>query len=203
VASAPVKKLIQDDSGEIAAMNMIASKDQLRGSFIRWSLLFVPLFVLLGMLSAQISGSGANDPWFSALVKPSTYPPPTTFQLVWTILYALMGFALATVAGARGAAGRGVAALAFFVQLALNLAWPLVFFGQHQITGALILIGVLDAAVLVTILLLWRVRPVAAVLLLPYLAWLGFATYLNWEFREANPGMDGQEYSGAATRIEF
>ena len=184
-------------------MNMIASRDQLRGPFIRWSLLFVPSFILLGMLSAQLSGSGPDDPWFDALVKPAAYPPPAAFGIVWTLLYAMMGMALAVVVSARGAIGRAPAVLAFLVQLVLNLAWSPVFFGAHQITTALILIALLDAAVCVTIVLFWRVRPVAAMLLLPYLAWILFATFLNWEFRQANPGMDGRDYSSAVTRIEF
>ncbi|MDG2003329.1 MAG: tryptophan-rich sensory protein [Novosphingobium sp.] len=184
-------------------MNIIASKDQLRGTFIRWSLLLVPSFILMGMLSAQFSGSGAGDPWLAGLVKPAIYPPPALFGLVWTILYALMGFALALVLSARGATGRGAAAIVFFVQLALNLAWSPVFFGSHQITGALILIGVLDVAVIVTILLFHKVRPLAAMLLLPYLAWIAFATFLNWELREANPEMDGSDYVSTTTRIEI
>jgi tryptophan-rich sensory protein len=184
-------------------MNMIASKGQLRGSFIRWSLLFVPLFILLGMLSANLSGSGPSNLWFASLVKPAIYPPPAVFPTVWTLLYAMMGFALALVASARGARGRGAAMLAFFVQLAFNLAWPLVFFGAHQITGGLVVAIALDAALIVTILQFWKVRPAAALLLLPCLAWLAFATYLNWEFRAVNSGMDGQDQSGAAARYEF
>jgi translocator protein len=184
-------------------MNMIASTDQLRGTFIRWSLLFVPSFVLFGMLSAQLSGSGPVDPWFAGLAKPASYPPPAVFGLVWTMLYALMGFSLAVVASARGASGRGSATLAFFVQLAINLAWSPVFFGAHQITGGLIMIALLDVAVVVTILLFRRVRPVAAMLLLPYLAWILFATFLTWEFREANPEMDGGDYPSTTTRIQI
>jgi benzodiazapine receptor len=184
-------------------MTTIASKGQLRGTLIRWSLLFVPSLILLGALSAQISGTGADDPWFAQLVKPAAYPPPAAFGVVWTILYAMMGLSLAVVASARGAAGRGFAVAAFAVQLVLNLAWSPLFFGAHQITGALILIACLDAAVVVTILLFWKVRPLAALLLLPYLLWIAFATYLNWEFRQANLGMDGQEISSAVTRIEF
>lgn len=184
-------------------MRMIASKGQLRGTFIRWSLLFVPAFVLLGALSGQFAGSGPDNPWFDALVKPSIYPPPAAFGIVWTILYALMGFALALVVSAYGATGRGVAAIAFAVQLVLNLAWSPLFFAAHQITGALVLLAVLDIAVVVTIVLFWRVRQAAALLLLPYLAWILFATWLNWEFLQANRHLDGQDYSGAATRFEI
>ena len=150
-----------------------------------------------------MAGGGAGSPWFASLNKPSLYPPPATFGIVWTILYVLMGFALALIVTARGAAGRRMAIIAFVVQLALNLAWTPVFFGAHQITGALILLGVIDVGVLTTLVLFWRVRPVAGALLLPYLAWCLFATVLNWQFLEANPGADGREVSGVVTAVQF
>ncbi len=185
-------------------MNMIASAWQLRASFIRWSLFLVPVIILLGVLSGQLSGSGENSAWFSALELPAIYPPGWIFGVAWTILYALMGFSLAVIAAAAGARGRGVAVLAFIVQLVINLAWSPMFFGSHQITGALILILLLDVAVLVTVVLFWRVRRSAAVLLLPYLAWILFATVLTYQIRQANPHLDGQQdYSGAIDRYEF
>jgi benzodiazapine receptor len=185
-------------------MNMIASQWQLRASFIRWSLFLVPLLILLGVLSGQLSGSGADSAWFSALEMPAIYPPGWLFGVVWTILYALMGFAMAVISAAKGARGRGVAALAFVVQLILNLAWSPMFFAAHQITGALVLIVVLDLAVILTIALFWKVRRSSALLLLPYLAWILFATLLTWEIRQANPHLDGQkDYSGAIGRYEF
>ena len=58
-------------------------------------------------------------------------------------------------------------------------------------------------AVLATVALFWKVRPLAAMLLLPYLAWVLFATALNWQFLEANPGADQIRGSGAVTRVEF
>lgn len=184
-------------------MNMIGSKWQLRATLIRWALLLVPLVILLGILSSSISGSGAEDPWFAALEKPSTYPPGWIFGVVWTALYALMGFAMALVLSAAGARGRGLAALAFAVQLVLNLFWSPVFFGAHQITWALWLIVALDVAVFVTIVLFWRVRPSAGILMLPYLAWILFATLLTWQIREANAELEGQDVSGAVQRYEF
>lgn len=183
-------------------MSALASPSQLRASFIRWSLFLVPGIVLLGALSGT-AGGGANTPWFASLEKPSLFPPPATFGIVWTILYLLMGFALALIITARGARGRNVAVVVFIVQLLLNLAWTPLFFGAHQITGALILLGVIDLAVLATVVLFWRVRPIAGALLLPYLAWVCFATALNWQFLEANPGADGQEVSGAVSTVQF
>jgi translocator protein len=184
-------------------MNQLASPLQLRATLFRWALFLVPGFLLLGFLSGAMSGSGAGNPWFAELVKPAIYPPPAAFGLVWSVLYVMMGLALAMVISARGAWGRGRAVIAFLVQLALNLAWSPVFFAMHQITAALVLLVAIDAALLVTIWLFWRVRPVAAMLLLPYLAWVLFATWLNWEFRVANPWADGREVSGAASRIEL
>ena len=80
-----------------------------------------------------------------------------------------------------------MAIAAFAVQLALNLAWSPLFFAAHQITAALVLLVVLDVAIIITIVLFRKVRPLAAWLLLPYLAWALFATVLNWQFCEANP----------------
>lgn len=181
-------------------MNLLASSGQLRASFMRWALVCVPAIVLLGFLSGKVAQSGPGNPWFAALVKPAAYPPPETFAIVWTVLYVLMGLALATVLAARGARGRGAALAAFAVQFLLNLAWSPVFFGAHLLTGALIVIAVLDVAVLVTVLLFWKVRQGAALLLLPYLVWICFATYLTFAIFQANPAMDGAAGNGAVVR---
>ena len=185
-------------------MNRLASPAQLRASFTRWALFWVPAVLLLGRLSGWASGSAAEDPWFVALDKPAIFPPPVTFGIVWPILYVLMGFAIAIVCAAWGSRYRTPAILAFVLQLAVNLAWSPVFFAMHRIKEALIVIGVLDVLVIVTIVLFWRVRRVAALLLLPYLAWIAFATLLNWEFLQANPdgGREGTA-NGAVQRYEF
>ena len=182
-------------------MTELASKGQLWGSLLRWALVAVPAVLLLGFLSSQFGS--ADSAWFANLDKPSLYPGRAIFPLAWTALYILMGLALAMVAAARGAQWRGAALAAFAVQLVLNLAWSPLFFGAHQIFAALILIAVLDLAVIVTIALFWRVRTAAALLLLPYLGWILFATALTWQFHVANPDADGREDSGAVTRIQF
>ncbi len=184
-------------------MNRLASPAQLRASLLRWALVLVPAVLLLGFVSGQVAGSGADNPWFAVLEKPAIYPPPAAFGIVWSILYALMGFAAAMIASAWGARGRRLALVAFAIQLALNLAWSPVFFGMHRMTAALGVIVALDVAVLLTVLLFWRVRRISGVLLLPYLAWVLFATVLNWEFLSLNPYADGVEVSGAVERIEL
>ena len=181
-------------------MNLLASSGQLRASFMRWALVCVPATVLLGFLSAKTVQSGPDNPWFAALAKPAVYPPPITFEIVWTTLYILMGLALAQVLSARGARGRALAIVVFTIQFVLNIAWSPVFFGAHLLAGSFVLIVLLDFAVLLTLGLFWKVRPGAGALLAPYLAWILFATYLNFAVLQANPSMDGASGSGAAVR---
>lgn len=184
-------------------MTVLASRAQLRASFFRWALFLVPVVLLLGFLSGAASGSGAENPWFAALEKPGLYPPPVTFGIVWSLLYVMMGLAAALVASAWGARGRALALVMFLIQFALNLAWSPVFFGLHEMRWALYLLGVIDVAVLLTLVLFWRVRWQAGALLLPYLAWVCFASLLNYQLLELNPHADGRDYSGAVQRIEL
>ena len=169
-------------------MSELASTGQLRAAFLRWALVLVPGILFLGFFSGPLANSGPSNMWFAELTKPSLYPPPQVFGIVWSLLYVLIGFALVLVITARGAPGRRVAIIAFAVQLLLNLAWSPLFFGAHQMLPALVLLGVLDLAIVATVILFRRVRPLAAAMLLPYLAWCLFATLLNAQFLAANPG---------------
>lgn len=184
-------------------MQQIASNAQLRAIIARWSLFTVPLCLGLGFLSARAAGSVPDNPWFAVLDKPALYPPPIVFPVVWSFLYVLMGVALALVASARGAQGRWLAVGAFAVQLALNLAWSPVFFVAHRLTLALGIIFALIVMLTITIALAWRVRRMAAALLLPYLAWVCFASLLNLQFLQLNPTADGAEGPGAVVRVQL
>lgn len=170
---------------------------------MRWALVCVPAIVLLGFISGRTAQSGVENPWFAALAKPAAYPPAQVFGIVWAVLYVLMGLALAMIVAARGAKGRGLAIIAFAVQFVLNLAWSPVFFGAHQITAGLIVISLLDVTAIVTLMLFYRVRPVAAALLVPYVAWILFATWLNFAILQANPGMDGVNVAPSVERFEI
>ncbi|MEI6641712.1 MAG: TspO/MBR family protein [Novosphingobium sp.] len=184
-------------------MRYLASPAQLRASLMRWSLFTVPTVLGLGFLAGRISAAGPSNPWFAALLKPALYPPPAAFGIVWSVLYVLLGVALAMVASARGAPGRGVAVGLFIIQFLINLAWSPVFFGLHRMSVAL---GLIAAMILLTLLLIplfWRVRPLAGALVLPYLAWICFASVLNYQFLALNPEADGAEGSGAAVQIEL
>jgi len=184
-------------------MTVLASRAQLRASFIRWALFIVPVVVLFGFLSGMVSNSGPDNPWFASLLKPDFYPPPQTFGIVWSILYAMIGLAAALVAAAWGARGRGPALAVFVVQFLVNLAWSPVFFALHRISGALYVIAALDVLVLLTLALFWRVRWQAGALLVPYFLWICFATALNWQLLQLNRDADGSSYSGAVQRIEL
>ncbi len=168
-------------------INEIASPVQLRLAFLRWALLFVPLVVLLGFGVSEFSGSGEDNRWFQALQKPDSQPPGWAFGAAWSVLYVMMGLALTVVVTARGARLRGLAVGLFFVQLALNLAWPIYFFGMRQVSGAFYLLVAVFVAAFVTTLVFGRVRALAAWLMVPYLAWLCFATVLNKQFDMLNP----------------
>lgn len=183
-------------------MNFLASREQLRASLIRWSLVCVPGCLLIGLLPGRIWTSDSG--WFQALAKPAIYPPPAAFGIAWGALFAMMGLALALVGSAWGARGRRAAIVVFAAQFLVNLAWTPVFFGAHRIFGALFVIVVLDVLVALTITLFWRVRKLAGALLLPYLAWLLFATVLTYEILRLNPEADGAEGgSGAAARVRI
>lgn len=158
-----------------------------RNGWLRWALVTVPAIVLLGLISARLGNSGYGNPWFDRLIKPEIMPPAWAFPVAWTTLYILMGFALALILDARAARWRGIAIGLFLFQLALNMAWSPVFFGLHRIMLALgLIIAMLFWSVLAT-LLFWRIRRVAAWLMLPYLAWLMFAGLLNWQIHQLNP----------------
>jgi tryptophan-rich sensory protein len=132
----------------------------------------------VGALSAVASG-GDFEHFFRELRRPPGTPPPAVFGPAWTVLYLLMGIA-AWLVWREGITRRTATALGLFaLQLALNFAWSLIFFGQQRIGVALMEIAVLWIAILATIVAFWRVRPLAGALLVPYLAWVSFAAYLN------------------------
>jgi translocator protein len=168
-------------------MSEIALPGQLRMSYLRWALICAPLILLLGLAAGSLSGSGEDNGWYAALIKPDFTPPGWAFPLVWTTLYLLMGLALALICHARGAKGRGLAISFFAVQFLLNLSWSPIFFAAHQIEIALWVIIAMALTALLTAILFWRIRKVAGLLLLPYLAWLGLATMLNAELARLNP----------------
>ena len=151
------------------------------------ALLAVPVIVGLGFLMGRLSNSGFGNPWFDQLAKPAAMPPGWAFGVAWTILYILMGLAFALAVGGPNQHQRRQGALLLFVaQLALNYSWSPIFFGFQQIElGLAVIMGVLVLAS-ATAIAFARILPLAGWLLAPYVAWLGFATYLNFEIWRLN-----------------
>jgi benzodiazapine receptor len=158
------------------------------------ALLVVPL-VAGGAVGLATSGDIRG--WYRSLRKPAWNPPDGMFGPVWTTLYLLMGVAAALVAreGRRATSEPGstadrrvpVGLGAFAVQLVLNLAWSLVFFRARRVRLAFAELCALWVGIAVTSVAFARVRLLAGVLLLPYLAWTTFAGLLNLDIARRNP----------------
>jgi tryptophan-rich sensory protein len=134
--------------------------------------------------AAGIIGSLFTAPaipgWYAGLTKPSFNPPNWIFGPVWTTLYALMGIAAWLVYDKRAKRTDVKQALYVFVaQLILNVLWSVMFFGAHQILGGFVIIVALWLLILGTILRFLKISKTAAILLVPYILWVSFATALN------------------------
>lgn len=147
------------------------------------------ILILIGWIllseGAGIIGSVFTTPsiptWYATLVKPALNPPAWVFGPVWTTLFALMGIA-AFLVWQHGWYRRDVRiALGIFVgQLVLNTLWSIIFFGLHSPAAAFAEIILLWLAILATIYAFARVSQVAALLLVPYMLWVSFASYLTY-----------------------
>jgi len=157
---------------------------------LKTALITVPAIVIVGTLMGYLSNSGFSNSWYAGLTKPAFQPPAWAFGVVWTILYALMGIALAMVLNEPPSQRRSNALWLFGGQLALNFAWSPIFFGMQMIDVALVIILVMLFMATAAANLFRRIRKLAGWLLLPYLAWLCLATALNYETGRLNPGAD-------------
>jgi len=121
--------------------------------------------------------------WYALLAKPSFSPPNWLFAPVWTVLYVMMGTAFFLFwrnAKKTENANFKVGVVLFAAQLFLNFSWSLVFFGMHSLGGAFIVILLLWLFILANLVWFWRVSRAASVLLVPYIAWVSFASFLNY-----------------------
>ncbi|MBN1945315.1 MAG: tryptophan-rich sensory protein [Bradymonadales bacterium] len=152
-----------------------------------WLLLGGFLLVTFGVaaIGGAVTGPAVRD-WYPSVIKPSWTPPGWLFGPVWTLLYAMMAVAVWLVWRKLGWQGAKVALILFAVQLLLNSAWSILFFGLHRIDLALIDIGLLLAAIVATTVVFWKATPIAGILFLPYLAWVSFASALNFALWRLN-----------------
>jgi len=126
--------------------------------------------------------------WYASLAKPSWNPPNYLFGPVWTVLYVLMGVAAWLVWRRAGFGGAGAALGLFIVQLGLNALWSYLFFGQQRLDLAFFDVITLDVTILAVMILFWRLDRGAGALMLPYLAWVSFASLLNFVLWRLNKG---------------
>jgi tryptophan-rich sensory protein len=139
--------------------------------------------IVVCFLPAVVAGigmSGGGGDWYQNLTRPALNPPGWVFGPVWTLLYLLMGVALFLVWSRVGEPGVNLAVGVFALQLVLNALWTPAFFGMQSPWMGLLVIVPLLALIAFSTALFWRIRPLAGILLLPYLGWVGFATYLNY-----------------------
>ena len=150
-------------------------------------------WLIVSFMAATIGGAATIQagPFYTQLLRPDWAPPPTIFGPVWTVLYVLMGIAAWLVWRVGGFRAARPALTLFLVQLALNALWSWLFFGWHRGALAFVDILLLLALIVVTLLAFWRIRPLAGVLLVPYLLWVSFASALNYSVWQLNPQVLG------------
>jgi len=137
-------------------------------------------------IGGVVTGSAVNT-WYATLHKPSFNPPNWLFGPVWTVLYLMQGISLFLIRKTNGESIAKLIATSFFsIQLILNLLWSILFFGFHSPLAGLLEIGLLIISVIFTIIAAFRIHRVAGLLLLPYLAWISFASFLNFTVFQLN-----------------
>lgn len=145
-----------------------------------WLALVIAIAVclLVGASGSIVTATSVRD-WYPQIAKPAWTPPDALFGPVWTALYILMGVAAWLVWRDGHGLDRRRALLVFAIQLVLNSLWSYLFFGMKSPGWAAIEIVVLWIAIVATIVVFGKIRRLAAVLLLPYLLWVSYATALN------------------------
>ena len=149
---------------------------------------------LLGWLAvsfaaAAVGGYASADAgaFYGRLARPAWAPPGWVFAPVWTVLYALMGVAAWLVWGRHGLRAARLALTLFLVQLAANALWTWLFFAWRLGAAAFGEILLLWGLICWTAVAFWRARPMAGMLLIPYLAWVTFAAVLTHAIWQRNP----------------
>lgn len=167
---------------------MLAVTAHRRGERAAGVLLLSLALVAAVAISGALINAGAVDGWYAEADKPPGTPPGWVFGPVWTTLYAAMAVAAWLVWRAAGPRGAAAALGLYAGQLALNAAWTPVFFGAEQLVGGLVVIVALDLTIAATLVTFWRHSRPAAALLVPYLTWALYATYLNAGIAVLNTG---------------
>jgi tryptophan-rich sensory protein len=144
------------------------------------------LWIALTFLASTTAFFVSTDGWYAVLNKPSWNPPGWAFGVVWPVLYAMMAVAAWLVWLEGGWKFRHQALKWYLLQWALNALWTPLFFGAHQIGWAFLEILLLWLSIGATALAFRSIKSIAALLLLPYLAWVTFAAFLNFTIWRMN-----------------
>lgn len=129
---------------------------------------------------AGIATASSIDNWYNSIQKPSFNPPNYLFGPVWTVLYILMGISFYMIIVAPPHPLKRKAITLFLVQLFFNFCWSFIFFNFHELFWASVEIIVLWVLILLTIIQFSKINKIAPWLLVPYLAWVSFATCLSF-----------------------
>ncbi|MEZ4249881.1 MAG: TspO/MBR family protein [Polyangiales bacterium] len=135
--------------------------------------------VVTAVLGALVTAPAIADGWYASLALPSWTPPRAVFGPAWTLLYALQIAAVALVIRREGDPVRPAALLFFGLQLTLNAAWSVLFFGLRSPIAGLVDVSLLFVMLAATTYLFFLMRPLAGALMVPNLMWVAFATSLN------------------------
>ena len=150
----------------------------------RWLSAGFALIAVAAVAAASVVGQIATfpnlAPWYASLSKPAFNPPNLVFGPVWTTLYLLMAFAAWRILRLPSGPTRRTALTLFFVQLAMNAAWPWMFFAANSPLLGLINIVPQLALIVATVVAFYRLDKLAAYCLVPLTAWVAFATVLNF-----------------------
>ena len=151
------------------------------------------LFAIFLLASAAAAATGIvfkPGAWYDGLAKPGFTPPKWAFPVAWTTIYLLSAWAATRIAGSAvpTVAGSGMALGLWAAQIALNTLWTPLFFGARRMALALVCIVTLLVTVAAMAVEFARIDAWAGAMILPYLAWLGVATALNWRIWRDNPG---------------
>lgn len=146
---------------------------------INWFKLIVIVLIteLIGLLGGLFSGIRWQI--YTSLIKPPLSPPGWLFGLIWPVLYLLMGIAAYIIYQMPQTPERKKATTLYWVQLFVNFLWPIVFFRFQWYWISVIVIVLLDVLALITTIRFYKIEKAAGYLMIPYLLWILFATYLN------------------------
>ena len=124
--------------------------------------------------------------WYQSLNQPSFTPPNWLFGPVWSTIYLLIAISAYRISYSKRSPWKAPALALWSLQIALNTLWTPVFFGAYSLGSAFIYIGLLWLSICALIAATFKVEKLAALLLLPYLAWVSFAAALNYAFWQLN-----------------